>query len=49
MAMLLSSKEILTELIRREKEAKIVPDPDVDTFIKVFLVPHILHFVFLQC
>ncbi|KAL8555070.1 hypothetical protein ACS0TY_003028 [Phlomoides rotata] len=26
--------EILTELIRREKEAKIVPDPDVDTFMK---------------
>ncbi|KAH6804230.1 pleiotropic drug resistance 9 [Perilla frutescens var. frutescens] len=26
--------EILMELIRREKEANIVPDPDVDTFMK---------------
>ncbi|KAH6761149.1 pleiotropic drug resistance 5, partial [Perilla frutescens var. frutescens] len=26
--------EILMELIRREKETKIVPDPDIDTFMK---------------
>lgn len=32
----MSSKEILTELIRREKEAKIVPDPVVDAYLKVF-------------
>lgn len=25
------------ELIKRETEAKIVPDPDVDTFMKVHL------------
>lgn len=33
--MLFSSKEIMTEVSRREKEAKIVPDPDIDTYMKV--------------
>ncbi|KAK6157910.1 hypothetical protein DH2020_012158 [Rehmannia glutinosa] len=30
--------EILTELIRMEKEAKIVPNPDVDTYMKAIAV-----------
>ncbi|KAI3473056.1 hypothetical protein Pfo_031083 [Paulownia fortunei] len=30
--------EILTELIRREKEAKIVPNPDVDAYMKAIAV-----------
>lgn len=30
-----SSKEIMNELTRREKEGKIIPDPDVDTYMKV--------------
>lgn len=34
-------KEILTVLTRKEKEAKIVPDPDIDTYMKVFLVADI--------
>lgn len=27
--------EMLTELVRREKEAKIKPDPDIDMYMKV--------------
>lgn len=27
--------EMLTELLRREKEAKIKPDPDIDAYMKV--------------
>lgn len=33
--MLFSSKEIMAEVSRREKEAKVVPDPEVDTYMKV--------------
>ncbi|KAL2477702.1 ABC transporter G family member 37 [Forsythia ovata] len=33
-----SRAEILTELTRREKEAKIVPDPDIDTYMKAIAV-----------
>lgn len=33
--MLFSSKEIMAEVSRKEKEAKIVPDPEVDTYMKV--------------
>lgn len=29
------STEMLAELSRREKEAKIKPDPDIDIFMKV--------------
>ena len=29
------STEMLAELSRREKEAKIKPDPDIDVFMKV--------------
>ncbi|XP_075477971.1 pleiotropic drug resistance protein 3-like [Primulina tabacum] len=29
-----SRAEIMTELTRREKEAKIIPDPDIDTYMK---------------
>jgi hypothetical protein len=28
-------KEMLAELARREKEANIMPDPDIDIFMKV--------------
>ena len=28
-------KEILTEVIRREKQAGIIPEPDIDTYMKV--------------
>lgn len=42
------SKDILTVLTRKEKEAKIVPDPDIDTYMKVFLVADILPFIFLE-
>jgi hypothetical protein len=27
--------DMLTELSRREKEAKIIPDPDIDVYMKV--------------
>ncbi|KAG8363960.1 hypothetical protein BUALT_Bualt19G0076700 [Buddleja alternifolia] len=33
-----SRAEIMTEVTRREKEAKIVPDPDVDTYMKAISV-----------
>ncbi|CAA2995350.1 pleiotropic drug resistance 3 [Olea europaea subsp. europaea] len=33
-----SRAEILTELTRREKEARIVPDPDIDTYMKAIAV-----------
>ena len=31
-------KAIMTELSKREKEAGILPDPDIDTYMKVNLV-----------
>jgi len=31
----LLSTDLLSELSRREKEAKIKPDPDIDVFMKV--------------
>ncbi|CAA0816517.1 ABC transporter G family member 37 [Striga hermonthica] len=33
-----SRAEILVEVVRREKEAKVIPDPDVDTFMKAISV-----------
>ncbi|KAI3445471.1 hypothetical protein Pfo_002136 [Paulownia fortunei] len=33
-----SKSEIMTEVTRREKEAKIVPDPDIDTYMKAISV-----------
>lgn len=33
-------KEIMMEVNRREKEAGIVPDPDVDAYMKVANVNH---------
>ncbi|KAJ0085342.1 hypothetical protein Patl1_07684 [Pistacia atlantica] len=30
-----SKEEIMLEVSRREKEAGIIPDPDLDTFMKV--------------
>ncbi|KAK4491334.1 hypothetical protein RD792_002070 [Penstemon davidsonii] len=33
-----SRAEIMTELARREKEAKIIPDPDIDTYMKAISV-----------
>ncbi|KAL3843577.1 hypothetical protein ACJIZ3_000980 [Penstemon smallii] len=33
-----SRAEIMTELTRREKEAKIIPDPDIDTYMKAIAV-----------
>lgn len=30
--------EMLAELLRREKEAKIKPDPDIDAYMKVSII-----------
>ena len=38
--MLSESQELLAELLRREKEAGITPDPDVDLFMKVHTLEH---------
>ncbi|PIM99606.1 Pleiotropic drug resistance proteins (PDR1-15), ABC superfamily [Handroanthus impetiginosus] len=34
-----SKAEIMAEVTRREKEAKIIPDPDVDTYMKMLVGP----------
>jgi hypothetical protein len=34
--------DIMMEVSRREKEAGIVPDPDVDTYMKVIVIGHTL-------
>ncbi|KAE9446707.1 hypothetical protein C3L33_21390, partial [Rhododendron williamsianum] len=41
--------EIMAEVIRREKQARVVPDPDIDTYMKVMLVSVVFSFpMFLQ-
>lgn len=49
----MSFSEIMKEVIRREKEAGITPDPDVDTYMKVIKTlvsnayPPSVHIIFL--
>jgi hypothetical protein len=38
-----SIEEMLVELLKREKEAGIKPDPDADIFMKVNSTPSTLH------
>lgn len=37
--------EMLAELLRREKEAKIKPDPDIDAYMKVSLIFTMFEFI----
>jgi len=39
MAFVPCMKELLMEVSRREKEAGIVPDPDLDAYMKVLFSP----------
>ena len=39
-------KDMLVELLRREKEGGIKPDPDTDIFLKVCYICHRLHLAF---
>lgn len=41
--MLEKFSEMLAELSRREKEANIKPDPDIDIYMKVIMIGKSLH------